>query len=127
MGETFQGILLSAKDFSFRKLLPKVQGARRFSNGHLPCIPLSKTLLQLPGSKLLSWLFKVCLCHQTELKFQLKAQSEAVKKRNCPMEKDAFKAIVITKILAQPNPTNMLVSIFSTQITFTYSHLVLWI
>merc|ERR1712032_309674 len=47
--ETFQGILLSAQDFSIRKLLPKVQGARRFSNGHLPCILLSKTLLQLPG------------------------------------------------------------------------------
>merc|ERR1712226_225074 len=62
-----EGILLSAQDFSIRKLLPKVQGARRFSDWNLPCILFIKTLLQLPGSQLLSWLFQVCLRHKTEL------------------------------------------------------------
>merc|ERR1711973_289927 len=55
-------------NFSFRKLLSEVQGAGGFSNGNIPCILLVETLLQLPGSQLLPWLFQVCVCHQDKLR-----------------------------------------------------------
>merc|ERR1711948_163816 len=61
-------ILLPTKNFGFRKLLSEVQGAGGFSNRNIPCILLVETLLQLPGSQLLPWLFQVCVCHQDKLK-----------------------------------------------------------
>jgi len=80
----------------------QVQGAWRFSNWNLPCILFSKTLLQLPGSQLLFWLFQVRLHHQTELMLQMREHSYSWRqstKETVPRGESYIESKILTQTL----------------------------